>query len=75
MNILQIVDMVKESGGYLAVPWFLVRNWPEFFEKTREEGVPVSVFGFEEFDNYRLETNRAIALGANIIIGDYKRFG
>ncbi len=70
-----ILEKVKQSNGYLAVPWFLVREWSGFFEAARQKGVQVAVFGFEYFRDYEEETNRAIAMGANLAIGDRVRFG
>ncbi len=82
---VEIMNMVRASGGAISVPWPLVRDWPEFFVAARGSGVRLAIFGFEEpvppgatRDQARAATLRhnraareAIALGANIIISDH----
>lgn len=84
-----IIDMVRESGGALSVPWPLVRDWPRFFLRVRQAGVRLAVFGFEDpqqvggddpvrlraaVKSHNTEVRRAIALGANMIITDHPNY-
>ena len=73
-----ILEMIRKSGGAVAVPWALVRNLPEFFTQAKAAGVKVAIHGFgtPEGDGYLIAKHnagvkKAIAMGANIIITDH----
>ena len=69
-----ILDLVRESDGYLGVPWMMVRYWSDFFVEAQEKGVKIAVFGFENFASPQKEERMAIAMGANLIITDHPTF-
>lgn len=68
---------LKKTGGYLSVPWPLVRGYKDFFKAAKKEGIKVAVWGFKkpsgasEYDQHNKEVKEAITMGANMIITDH----